>query len=240
MQIRMRIYYEISCRYVTLYIGNLDSHENLVEYLERETDADERYEWNSFADSVSCRFREEIDSWDKLTEVLDVVIPFFDKLMHNFESSETTIKEEVIEVSNEEPTFASSVDLEIKRLEDVFKLNLKIPDYQRIYCWSEDNVKCLLDDLVEHKERYGGVPYRLGTIILHYHDNRYDIIDGQQRLVTLSLILHQLGKTTCLMGEKLSSSEAYQYVAYNKKVISNYIAKHIVDHVSFVQIFCRK
>lgn len=229
------IYYEISCRYVTLYIGNLDSHKYLVDYLEPKTDADERYEWNSFADSVSCRFQEEIDSWDKLTEVLDIVIPFFDKLMHDFKSIETTIKEEEIKVSNEEPTFASSVDLDIKRLEDVFKLNLKIPDYQRIYCWGEDNVKCLLDDLVGHNVRYGEVPYRLGTIILHYHDNRYDIIDGQQRLVTLSLILHQLGITTCLMGEKLSSSEAYQYVAYNKNVISNYIAKHIAKHASFVQ-----
>ncbi len=229
------VYYEISNRYVTLHIGNPDSHEVLVDYLERETDADERYEWNSFADFVGCRFREEIDSWNKLIEILDVVIPFFDKLMHDFKSRETTIKEEVITVSDEKPTFASSVDLDIKRLEEVFKLNLKIPDYQRIYCWNEDNVKCLLDDLAEHNERYGEAPYRLGTIILHYHDNRYDIIDGQQRLVTLSLILQQLGITTCLMGEKLSSSEAYQYVAYNKNVISDYIAKHIVNHTKFVR-----
>lgn len=130
---------------------------------------------------------------------------------------------------DQEPTFASSVDLDIKKLEQIFTLNLKIPDYQRIYCWTEDNVKCLLDDLVEHNERYGDVPYRLGTIILHYHDNRFDIIDGQQRLVTLSLILHQLGVSTCLLKEKLFSSEAYQYVAYNKNVISNYLAKHEIN-----------
>ena len=91
------------------------------------------------------------------------------------------------------PQFSSLVDLEIDKLEKVFTFFLKIPDYQRIYCWEDSNVKCLLDDLVEHLTHHSGqTPYRLGTIILHYHDNHYDIIDGQQRLVTLSLILHEI------------------------------------------------
>ncbi len=154
---------------------------------------------------------------------------WIDQDLSNLSQEPTASNLEINTISNQEPTFASSVDLDIKKLEQIFTLNLKIPDYQRIYCWTEDNVKCLLDDLVEHNERYGDVPYRLGTIILHYHDNRYDIIDGQQRLVTLSLILHQLGVSTILLKEKLFSSEAYQYVAYNKNVISNYLAKHKIN-----------
>ena len=65
---------------------------------------------------------------------------------------------------------------------------LKIPQYQRIYCWGEKNVIRLLDDLFNIDK-----PYCIGSIILQLKgSNVYDIIDGQQRLVTLSLLLLQL------------------------------------------------
>ena len=84
--------------------------------------------------------------------------------------------------------------MELKRIQSINELlsnNLNIPDYQRIYCWEEKQVMCLLSDLIYHKELHEIKRsfYRLGTIILHYHDGVYDIIDGQQRLVTLSLLL---------------------------------------------------
>jgi hypothetical protein len=72
--------------------------------------------------------------------------------------------------------------------------NLKIPDYQRPYKWTEKNVKQLLDDIRLNKE---SKDYRFGTIVLHHENDQtdVDIVDGQQRMLTLSLILLAIKKT---------------------------------------------
>lgn len=41
--------------------------------------------------------------------------------------------------------------LETLSLKEIFERNLAIPDYQRIYCWSEKNVIRLLDDIKDLK-----------------------------------------------------------------------------------------
>ena len=68
--------------------------------------------------------------------------------------------------------------------------SLHIPPYQRIYCWQEKTVNRLLNDLLTANFN---VPYCMGNIILQQKTDGYDIIDGQQRLVTLSLLLQELG-----------------------------------------------
>lgn len=63
--------------------------------------------------------------------------------------------------------------------------NFVIPEYQRPYKWSVRNVNQLIDDLITfHHNR----EYRLGTLVLN--DN--NIVDGQQRIVTLALLLYVL------------------------------------------------
>lgn len=81
---------------------------------------------------------------------------------------------------------------------------LRKPPYQRNYEWEEKHVKALLDDLLKFKDEDSS-DYRLGCIILYDRINandhreeddnekndkkyRFDVIDGQQRLVTLQLI----------------------------------------------------
>lgn len=118
-----------------------------------------------------------------------------------------------------------NVLLENKSLRQLFEFDLQIPDYQRIYCWEEDNVLRLLDDIMSAHDEY-----RMGSIILHKKSNKYDIIDGQQRLVTLSLILKELDNTSSpLLGQCFESTEAVAYVAYNRYVIKKYIARHRFD-----------
>jgi len=105
---------------------------------------------------------------------------------------------------------------------------LSIPDYQRIYCWREKNVHQLLDDLINN----GGKPFHLGSIILHKSkrsgEDVYAIVDGQQRLVTLALVLLQLQPEIDinLLNEKFESSEAQSYIAYNKTLIAYFVAKN--------------
>ena len=55
------------------------------------------------------------------------------------------------------------VDLYQYVLREVYELNLHIPDYQRIYCWDEKNVRCLLNDLSNHSSQdHEDIRYRLG------------------------------------------------------------------------------
>ena len=80
---------------------------------------------------------------------------------------------------------------EIIKLGDVYRLNLKIPEYQRPYKWTEKNVNNLIDDIISNKDKS---EYRLGTLVLHLFDQNLDIVDGQQRIVTLMLILYALSE----------------------------------------------
>ena len=79
----------------------------------------------------------------------------------------------------------------ILKIDDVFKLKLSIPDYQRPYKWTVKNVQQLIDDLLTHFR--DNKVYRIGTIVLYKNDGKSEIVDGQQRLTTLSLLLYKLG-----------------------------------------------
>ncbi|MBQ9301662.1 DUF262 domain-containing protein [Butyrivibrio sp.] len=69
---------------------------------------------------------------------------------------------------------------------------LTIPEYQRPYKWTAKNANQLLDDIEDARNSNKEV-YRVGTLILHKNrEGNYDIVDGQQRTITFSLLL------TCL------------------------------------------
>lgn len=68
---------------------------------------------------------------------------------------------------------------------------LRIPHYQRPYSWEPATALQLLDDIREAMEDSDlhNVPYVLGAVILHNTSQSLDVVDGQQRLLTLHLIL---------------------------------------------------
>lgn len=114
------------------------------------------------------------------------------------------------------------VVLETKNLQDLFSSNLVIPDYQRTYCWEDKNVTDFWDNLLEMPHNSD---YHLGSIILQRRTvndcTLYNIIDGQQRLVTLTLIMRELGYTgqMPLLKQKFISKDARLHVANNKALI---------------------
>ncbi len=82
---------------------------------------------------------------------------------------------------------------EIKSIDKLLDMNLTIPNYQRPYKWGIQNIESLLDDItnaISDAERYhNNFKYRIGTIILHKNDHgSYDIVDGQQRIISLILL----------------------------------------------------
>ena len=80
-----------------------------------------------------------------------------------------------------------------KTLEQFFTgKSLEIPHYQRDYAWKTGNVDDLFDDIQEAMEMGGG--HYIGTFILSKGDamERFKVVDGQQRLTTLTMLLDAL------------------------------------------------
>ncbi|PJM79693.1 GmrSD restriction endonuclease domain-containing protein [Bifidobacterium scaligerum] len=64
-----------------------------------------------------------------------------------------------------------------------------IPSFQRAYIWKPENILQLVGDLKDASVT-PGAPYFLGSLILVREEkNRFLVIDGQQRLVSLSIII---------------------------------------------------
>lgn len=66
----------------------------------------------------------------------------------------------------------------------------EIPEFQRPYAWTTEQVDDLLDDLLFAMRRDMEEPYFLGSIVLIKGDEpKSQVVDGQQRLTTLTMLL---------------------------------------------------
>lgn len=91
---------------------------------------------------------------------------------------------------------SKQIDKEIITVKALLSLpNLSIPAYQRPYKWSQTNLADLLSDLKVYREKSA---YRLGSVVFHKHidsetkQEQLDIVDGQQRTLTLVLLVKAL------------------------------------------------
>ena len=77
---------------------------------------------------------------------------------------------------------------ETKRVSELLPIDspiqYEIPIYQRNYSWGNAQIEQLLNDVIEEESGY-----YLGNMLVTGDQNRPKIIDGQQRLTTLSLFL---------------------------------------------------
>ena len=84
-------------------------------------------------------------------------------------------------------------------IKDIFcdKFVFEIPSYQRAYSWTVDEAGALIDDLLEAIEGTDPAdpdPYFLGSIVLAKEEGSANakVIDGQQRLTTITILLSAL------------------------------------------------
>mgnify|MGYP004499848911 CR=1 FL=1 len=113
---------------------------------------------------------------------------------------------------------------------DLLQMNLHIPNYQRPYKWKIKNISTLLGDIeqaLQDSNQYKDFKYRIGTVILHQDKNRYDMVDGQQRCISLSLLLYCLnGRSNSLLKEKSLSDISKTNVCQNYLYIHNWISNN--------------
>ena len=132
----------------------------------------------------------------------------------------------------------------IKNMDEIlFGSPLQIPGYQRPYKWTTKNVNQLIDDILLHSEKSA---YRLGTIVLHNDGEDLNIVDGQQRLYTLSLIAIELlntdigqrlttkkSKNLCLANSSVSNSISIENLRRNHQLIQSRIKEFGRDDIQF-------
>ena len=82
--------------------------------------------------------------------------------------------------------------LQILSVKNIFDSDMEyiIPLYQRPYAWGEKQLEQLVDDIAGIQDE---VNYYIGSLIVSRQNNRYEVIDGQQRLTSLYLLLNCLG-----------------------------------------------
>ncbi|EAK0817515.1 DUF262 domain-containing protein [Campylobacter lari] len=61
----------------------------------------------------------------------------------------------------------------------------EIPPYQRLYEWNKEQIQTLLNDIKTNESKN---KYFIGNVVVSQKDDKYLLIDGQQRLTTLFLI----------------------------------------------------
>ncbi|MPW34906.1 DUF262 domain-containing protein [Vibrio sp. B1Z05] len=90
------------------------------------------------------------------------------------------------------------------KVQDILTENKKyiIPPYQRPYSWSADNAEQLINDIYQSYLSDEN-EYFIGSMIcINKGNNTFEVVDGQQRLTTLSLIVSELKKLIDFQGVK--------------------------------------
>ena len=122
---------------------------------------------------------------------------------------------------------------EIRSVEELLGWELRIPPYQRPYKWTKKNITDLLLDIetsIREAKKYEDFKYRVGTVILHANTEEgklmYDIVDGQQRILSfllLSLYL-ECGVGSSLSKRKFPSKVTQKNLHENYKAIWGWFA----------------
>ena len=216
-----------------------DDYRRFANELRLQTSRNPRLKW-IWQDHRDCRCRIDgpTESPEELLQTFKDIMGVFDPLIKEISSSH--IMSLSIEPYVGETRFLEKgleedeVSLESCSLGQIFSNKLVIPDYQRNYCWEDKQVNNLWSSLKDIPENG---PYHLGTIILQkLKDGSYSIIDGQQRLVTLTIILDTLKYEgpKPLLTQSFRSKASKTHIANNKYVIKN-LCKNLQD-----ANFCRK
>ena len=89
---------------------------------------------------------------------------------------------------------SGAIDADKRVLQKIFSEDFwfVIPEYQRPYVWQKDNIEELIEDLYYAFENKEDNDYFLGSLVLKSTNNpnfnEYEVLDGQQRLTTVTIL----------------------------------------------------
>lgn len=227
---RESVHYEYICGHWELHIEpprESDGYRygRIVRYIKEHINGSPLLIWRNEGWRDIAIYQEEVCNNEQLEKILIELSNIFDNVLAEcaeifkpLDLSEQYVQKGELQKLDVE----SEVSLKTLSMREVFDLPLIIPEYQRIYCWEDKNISTLWNNLLEMPE---GQSYHLGAIILQNMEDGYHIIDGQQRLVTLTLCLRALGYNgnLPLLAQRFKSNEACENIANAKYVISELV-----------------
>ncbi|MCA0172973.1 DUF262 domain-containing protein [Bacillus sp. RAR_GA_16] len=104
-----------------------------------------------------------------------------------------------------------------------------IPDHQRNYAWTDNELEDLWSDFISvvknsldesngYTEKHNARPYFLGGIVLTKKERNYEIIDGQQRLTTITI----LAKSLADLARRIDDPHSFTGIINSLKDIYTY------------------
>lgn len=227
------LHYEYINRQLYLHVEDGLHHmvvKDIVDFLCKEIRNSE-YEWEPEGRSLGA-FRKKnpveiVDDEEQLFSELKKMMDFFNPLLELAKAAYPIVDSNAPHTQDAQKCSFKAWDTDCKEdvcccsmnLENLMSYNLTIPDYQRDYCWEDDQIKSLFESVKE----FAHIEYHLGTLILHKNGGCLNIVDGQQRLVTLTLLLKKLGYDgkLPLLFQKFQSQDAINHVANTKYVLND-------------------
>lgn len=188
------IHYEYSNGFLELHLEgehyNNTFNKGLYKYLrdkiQRKAGLYEWHRWNGM-NQGKLRYEIEISDIseinDALTQMIDLCDPIITRYINEFMANQQAKSLAYTMDNNDIESHELSTD--ISKIIDLPFDSFEIPSYQRPYKWRPKHVNQLINDIISFKNNSA---YRLGSIVLH----KNEIVDGQQRIITLSLLLFGL------------------------------------------------
>lgn len=218
--------YQYHMGYVELDIDSYEDEE-LVRILHREFQSNELFHWHSGENRKQGLYtlekeldtvEEIIGGFQQIAELMDPVISQYIRMNHDNEPIQYDNNSTMPTFHLDEKNDKDELVPDIKNIGELPWSSFNIPTYQRPYKWTAKNVNQLISDINFFKDKPA---YRLGTLVLHKYGNNLDIVDGQQRIITLALLLS-------FLFERYNESQLVK----NHQVLRDAI-KDFCDRISF-------
>ncbi len=121
-----------------------------------------------------------------------------------------------------------------KSISVIFQSNYIVPLYQRNYAWTDEEIHQLIRDIYENYQNDPKGFYFIGTlVVLKRKNGDFEVIDGQQRLTTLSLIAKKLDTTlhtSKLQYDSRPEVESFLNTYYQRGEVEMTTTNHLVSH----------
>ena len=108
------------------------------------------------------------------------------------------------------------------------KLKFEIPFYQRAYSWKKQDIEKLIRDINCKEGHY------LGNIVVKKNDDKFIVIDGQQRLTTIYIIFMALKEKLFELDYEIDSGDGEKLKNFDINE-HRYINQQILEAINFVK-----
>lgn len=130
--------------------------------------------------------------------------------------------------------------IELKSIKELLGMKFFIPNYQRGYRWKEKQVQQLLEDIDTFVPTEKNPFYFLQALAVAKNEDKFNVVDGQQRLTTISLILNNENQEWISYDRLADNSIDRHYKNQAKETIDSFLGKADVESNKRRQEFCDK